>query len=86
MSNPHSKGTPACNSLHHVTTTLQQNDNDLQTTEVLRNKLVEVFFQEGSFSSPAVLRISQELDEYIVAIQKRANFTKEVRRYESNLG
>ncbi|MBG9801679.1 aspartyl-phosphate phosphatase Spo0E family protein [Brevibacillus laterosporus] len=36
----------------------------------MRQKLVELFIQEGSFSSPAVLQLSQQLDEYIVAIQK----------------
>ncbi|MBA4535208.1 aspartyl-phosphate phosphatase Spo0E family protein [Brevibacillus halotolerans] len=64
MPKPHSKGTPTYKSLHYAT------GNDLQTIEALRHKLVELFFQEGSFSSPSVLQLSQELDEYIVAIQK----------------
>ncbi|QOT01489.1 aspartyl-phosphate phosphatase Spo0E family protein (plasmid) [Brevibacterium sp. JNUCC-42] len=51
--------------------TLSQNDYDLQRdTEALRHKLVQLFFKEGSFSSPAVLEISQQLDEFIVAVQK----------------
>lgn len=68
---PDSKGTFSSKSLHYATTTtLSQNGGELQTIEVLRHKLVELFFQEGSFSSPAVLQLSQQLDEYIVIIQK----------------
>ncbi|MBM7111686.1 aspartyl-phosphate phosphatase Spo0E family protein [Brevibacillus laterosporus] len=51
--------------------TLSQNDCDLQRkTEALREKLVQLFFQEGSFTSPAVLEISKQLDDCIVATQK----------------
>ncbi|TPH10721.1 aspartyl-phosphate phosphatase Spo0E family protein [Brevibacillus laterosporus] len=60
-----STGTSSFQSLH-CATTLSQNDD----LEVVRQKLVELFIQEGSFSSPAVLQLSQQLDEYIVAIQK----------------
>lgn len=67
---PDSKGTFSLKSLHYATTTLPQNGGELQTIETLRQKLVELFFQEGSFSSPAVLQLSQELDKYIVSIQK----------------
>ncbi|MGG0810204.1 aspartyl-phosphate phosphatase Spo0E family protein [Brevibacillus laterosporus] len=50
---------------------LAQNDCDLQrTTEVLRQKLVQLVFSEGSFTSPSVLEISQQLDNCIVATQK----------------
>ncbi|AIG28963.1 aspartyl-phosphate phosphatase Spo0E family protein [Brevibacillus laterosporus] len=56
--------------------TLSQNDCDLQRkTEALREKLVQLFFQEGSFTSPAVLEISKQLDDCIVATQK-IQFTK----------
>ncbi|MED1786653.1 aspartyl-phosphate phosphatase Spo0E family protein [Brevibacillus laterosporus] len=66
----HSKGTSSSQSLDCVTT-LSQNDGELQNDlEVLRQKLVKLVSQEGSFSSPAVLQISQQLDEYIVSIQK----------------
>ncbi|RFB28244.1 aspartyl-phosphate phosphatase Spo0E family protein [Brevibacillus sp. VP] len=55
----------------NCTISLSQNDCDLQrTTEVLREKLVQIFFSEGSFTSPAVLEISQQLDDCIVATQK----------------
>ncbi|MFB0831665.1 aspartyl-phosphate phosphatase Spo0E family protein [Brevibacillus laterosporus] len=36
----------------------------------MRQKLVELFIQEGYFSSPEVLQLSWQLDEYLVAIQK----------------
>ncbi|KJJ66029.1 aspartyl-phosphate phosphatase Spo0E family protein [Clostridium sp. FS41] len=50
---------------------LPQNDCDLQrTTEALREKLVQLFLSEGSFTSPSVLEISQQLDDCIVATQK----------------
>nr|WP_313507913.1 aspartyl-phosphate phosphatase Spo0E family protein [Brevibacillus laterosporus] len=50
---------------------LPQNDCDLQRkTETLREKLVQLFFLEGSFTSPAVLEISEQLDDCIVATQK----------------
>jgi len=29
-----------------------------------------LYFKEGSFSSPTVLQLSQQLDEYLVAYQK----------------
>ncbi|WP_233882822.1 aspartyl-phosphate phosphatase Spo0E family protein [Brevibacillus laterosporus] len=38
--------------------------------EDLQQKLVELYLKEGSFSSPSVLQLSQQLDEYIVSIQK----------------
>ncbi|QDX95698.1 aspartyl-phosphate phosphatase Spo0E family protein [Brevibacillus laterosporus] len=80
MPQPHSKGTPSSKSLHYATTTLSQNDCDLQqateTLEALRHKLVKLFCREGSFSSPEVLQMSRQLDEYIVAIQKRSKLTE----------
>ncbi|MBG9790514.1 aspartyl-phosphate phosphatase Spo0E family protein [Brevibacillus laterosporus] len=72
----HSKGASSSQSLHCDTTLSQDNGELHNDLEVLRHKLVELFFQEGSFTSPAVLRISQQLDEHILAIQNRANFTK----------
>ncbi|MBG9776009.1 aspartyl-phosphate phosphatase Spo0E family protein [Brevibacillus laterosporus] len=55
----------------NYTISLSQNDCDLQrATEVLRKKLVQLFFSEGSFTSPSVLEISQQLDDCIVATQK----------------
>ncbi|MGG1443476.1 aspartyl-phosphate phosphatase Spo0E family protein [Brevibacillus laterosporus] len=45
--------------------------NDLQKNiELLRKGLEMVYFKEGSFSSPIVLQLSQQQDEYIVAYQK----------------
>ncbi|AKF94687.1 aspartyl-phosphate phosphatase Spo0E family protein [Brevibacillus laterosporus] len=45
--------------------------DDLQKLiEILRQELEQVFFREGSFLHPAVLQMSQQLDEYIVALQK----------------
>ncbi|MFB0832658.1 Spo0E family sporulation regulatory protein-aspartic acid phosphatase [Brevibacillus laterosporus] len=45
--------------------------NDLQqTVENLQQQLVDLYDTEGSFSSPAILQLSQQLDEYIVVIQK----------------
>ncbi|QDX94775.1 aspartyl-phosphate phosphatase Spo0E family protein [Brevibacillus laterosporus] len=45
--------------------------NDLQKNiELLRKELEMLYFKEGSFSSPIVLQLSQQLDEYIVALQK----------------
>ncbi|QOT01483.1 aspartyl-phosphate phosphatase Spo0E family protein (plasmid) [Brevibacterium sp. JNUCC-42] len=67
---PDSKGTSS-SKLQNCAITLSQNDYDLQRdTEALRHKLVQLFFKEGSFSSPAVLEISQQLDEFILAVQK----------------
>ncbi|TPG65781.1 aspartyl-phosphate phosphatase Spo0E family protein (plasmid) [Brevibacillus laterosporus] len=63
-----SKGT---SELQNCAITLSQNDCDLQRkTESLRHKLVQLFFKKGSFLHPEVLQMSQQLDEYIVAIQK----------------
>ncbi|MFB0832776.1 Spo0E family sporulation regulatory protein-aspartic acid phosphatase [Brevibacillus laterosporus] len=46
-------------------------ENDLlKAFEDLQQKLVELYLKEGSFSSPSVLQLSQQLDEYIVSIQK----------------
>ncbi|AUM67308.1 sporulation protein Spo0E [Brevibacillus laterosporus] len=46
-------------------------ENDLiNAFEDLQQKLVELYLKEGSFSSPSVLQLSQQLDEYIVSIQK----------------
>nr|WP_258399061.1 aspartyl-phosphate phosphatase Spo0E family protein [Brevibacillus laterosporus] len=75
MPQPHSKGTSSSKSLYYATTTLSQNDRDLQQdTEALRHELVKLFYQKGSFSNPEVLQMSQQLDMYIVAIQKRSKF------------
>ncbi|AUM66247.1 aspartyl-phosphate phosphatase Spo0E family protein [Brevibacillus sp. 7WMA2] len=49
-----------------------QTEDELHTdTENLRKKLVELVCKEGTFSSLAVLEMSQQLDEYIVHMQKR---------------
>ncbi|MED1665961.1 aspartyl-phosphate phosphatase Spo0E family protein [Brevibacillus laterosporus] len=46
-------------------------ENDLlKSFEDLQQKLVELYRTEGSFLSPTVLQLSQQLDEYIVLIQK----------------
>nr|WP_068794301.1 aspartyl-phosphate phosphatase Spo0E family protein [Brevibacillus laterosporus] len=46
-------------------------ENDLlKAFEDLQQKLVELYRTEGSFLSPTVLQLSQQLDEYIVLIQK----------------
>ncbi|WP_328512825.1 aspartyl-phosphate phosphatase Spo0E family protein [Brevibacillus laterosporus] len=42
----------------------------LKAFEVIQQKLVELYRLEVSFVNPAVLQLSQQLDEYIVAIQK----------------
>ncbi|PPA81173.1 hypothetical protein C4A76_24095 [Brevibacillus laterosporus] len=42
----------------------------LKAFEDIQQKLVELYRLEGSFVNPAVLQLSQQLDEYIVAIQK----------------
>ncbi|TPG89453.1 aspartyl-phosphate phosphatase Spo0E family protein [Brevibacillus laterosporus] len=39
-------------------------------SEVLRQKLEMLYYKEGSFSSRAILQMSQQLDEYIVTFQK----------------
>ncbi|MCR8962855.1 MULTISPECIES: aspartyl-phosphate phosphatase Spo0E family protein [Brevibacillus] len=45
--------------------------NDLQKNiEILRQELEMLYYKEGSFSSPTVLQLSQQLDEYLVAYQK----------------
>ncbi|MGG0871356.1 aspartyl-phosphate phosphatase Spo0E family protein [Brevibacillus laterosporus] len=55
-------------------------ENDLlKSFEDLQQKLVELYRTEGSFLSPTVLQISQQLDEYIVAIQKMAKNLNECR-------
>ncbi|TPG71099.1 aspartyl-phosphate phosphatase Spo0E family protein [Brevibacillus laterosporus] len=41
--------------------------------EVLRKELEHRYFKKGSFLHPEVLRMSQQLDEYIVVFQ---NLTK----------
>ncbi|MGG3873361.1 Spo0E family sporulation regulatory protein-aspartic acid phosphatase [Brevibacillus laterosporus] len=45
--------------------------NDLQKLiELLRKELEMLYYQEGTFLHPAVLQMSQQLDEYIVIFQK----------------
>ncbi|WP_094699607.1 aspartyl-phosphate phosphatase Spo0E family protein [Brevibacillus laterosporus] len=45
--------------------------NDLQKNiELLRKELEKLYYKEGSFSSQAVLQMSQQLDEYIVMFEK----------------
>ncbi|MCG7317992.1 aspartyl-phosphate phosphatase Spo0E family protein [Brevibacillus laterosporus] len=45
--------------------------DDLQKLiELLRKELEQVYFKKGSFINPAVLQMSQQLDEYIVILQK----------------
>nr|WP_277548648.1 aspartyl-phosphate phosphatase Spo0E family protein [Brevibacillus laterosporus] len=52
-------------------------ENDLlKAFEDLQQKLVELYLKEGSFSSPSVLQLSQQLDEYIVSIQKLTKASK----------
>ncbi|MGG0797260.1 aspartyl-phosphate phosphatase Spo0E family protein [Brevibacillus laterosporus] len=43
------------------------------TTETLRQKLIQLYCKEGSFSSEKVAKMSQELDKYIVKIQEWKN-------------
>lgn len=62
------KGVPRVNKLFE---TPQRENELLKDFESLQQELVERYLEEGSFSSPSVLQLSQELDEYIVAIQKR---------------
>ncbi|OAJ72451.1 sporulation protein Spo0E [Brevibacillus sp. SKDU10] len=38
--------------------------------ELLRKELEMLYYQEGSFLHPEVLQMSQQLDEYIIEIQK----------------
>lgn len=45
-------------------------DDLQQTVEDFQQQLVDLYDTEGSFSSPAILQLSQQLDEYIVVIQK----------------
>nr|WP_278430417.1 aspartyl-phosphate phosphatase Spo0E family protein [Brevibacillus laterosporus] len=48
-----------------------QLENDLQRhIEILRKELEQVYFKKGSFINPTVLQMSQQLDEYIVILQK----------------
>ncbi|MCG7317983.1 aspartyl-phosphate phosphatase Spo0E family protein [Brevibacillus laterosporus] len=48
-----------------------QLENDLQRLiEILRKELEQVYFKKGSFINPTVLQMSQQLDEYIVILQK----------------
>ncbi|MGG1443360.1 aspartyl-phosphate phosphatase Spo0E family protein [Brevibacillus laterosporus] len=48
-----------------------QLENDLQKIiEILRQELVMLYYKEGSFVHPTVLQMSQQLNDYIVAIQK----------------
>ncbi|CCF16715.1 spo0E like sporulation regulatory family protein [Brevibacillus laterosporus GI-9] len=42
----------------------------LKAVEDLKQQLVEQYLKEGSFLNPTVIQLSQQLDEYIVAIQK----------------
>nr|WP_242066159.1 aspartyl-phosphate phosphatase Spo0E family protein [Brevibacillus laterosporus] len=44
--------------------------NLLNSTEVLRQKLIKLYCKEGSFSNERVVKMSQELDEYIVKTQR----------------
>ncbi|MBG9774599.1 aspartyl-phosphate phosphatase Spo0E family protein [Brevibacillus laterosporus] len=46
-------------------------ENDLlKSFEDLQQKLLELYRIEGSFLSPTVLHLSQQLDKYIIVIQK----------------
>ncbi|MDN9010908.1 aspartyl-phosphate phosphatase Spo0E family protein [Brevibacillus laterosporus] len=38
--------------------------------EILRQELELLYYKKGSFVHPAVLQLSQQLDEYIVILQK----------------
>ncbi|TPG73505.1 aspartyl-phosphate phosphatase Spo0E family protein [Brevibacillus laterosporus] len=40
------------------------------STEKLREQLIHLYCKEGAFSSEKVVKKSQELDKYIVKIQK----------------
>ncbi|WP_212931001.1 aspartyl-phosphate phosphatase Spo0E family protein [Brevibacillus halotolerans] len=45
--------------------------DDLQKLiELLRCRLEMLYYKEGSFVHPAVLQLSQRLDEYIVMFEK----------------
>ncbi|AYK09251.1 aspartyl-phosphate phosphatase Spo0E family protein [Brevibacillus laterosporus] len=46
-------------------------EHDLQKSiEVLRQELAKLYFKKGWLVHPAVLYLSQQLDEYIVIFQK----------------
>ncbi|MED1664125.1 aspartyl-phosphate phosphatase Spo0E family protein [Brevibacillus laterosporus] len=48
-----------------------QLEHDLQKLiELLRKELEMLYYKEGLFLNPSVLQMSQQLDEYIVEIQK----------------
>ncbi|MCR8987889.1 aspartyl-phosphate phosphatase Spo0E family protein [Brevibacillus laterosporus] len=48
-----------------------QSKDDLQKLiEILRQELAQLYFKKGSLVHPAVLQLSQQLDEYIVIFQK----------------
>ncbi|AYK06054.1 MULTISPECIES: aspartyl-phosphate phosphatase Spo0E family protein [Brevibacillus] len=48
-----------------------QLENDLQKLiELLRKELEMLYYRKGSFIHPAVLQMSQQLDEYIVMFEK----------------
>ncbi|MDN9011557.1 aspartyl-phosphate phosphatase Spo0E family protein [Brevibacillus laterosporus] len=48
-----------------------QPENDLQKLiEVLRQEFAQLYYKKGSFVHPTVLQLSQQLDEYIVILQK----------------
>ncbi|MED1789236.1 aspartyl-phosphate phosphatase Spo0E family protein [Brevibacillus laterosporus] len=42
----------------------------LNSTEKLREQLIHLYCKEGAFSSEKVLKLSQDLDKYIVKMQK----------------
>ncbi|UHA74561.1 aspartyl-phosphate phosphatase Spo0E family protein [Paenibacillus sp. 481] len=43
----------------------------IQKTEVLRNQLVQLVLQKDSFVDDDVLKLSQDLDQHIMLIQKK---------------
>ncbi|MCR8985133.1 aspartyl-phosphate phosphatase Spo0E family protein [Brevibacillus laterosporus] len=52
------------------TENLKLKDDLRKLIEILRQELAQLYFKNGSFLHPAVLQLSQQLDEYIVIFQK----------------
>ncbi|AYK07413.1 aspartyl-phosphate phosphatase Spo0E family protein [Brevibacillus laterosporus] len=48
----------------------QSKDELQKLIEILRQELEQLYFKKGSFLHPTVLQLSQQLDEYIVILQK----------------
>lgn len=62
---------------------MEKNLIELQL-QSLRDKLYEVVEEKGSFTHPAVLAISEEADQLIVALQAMKQYGDQCNSYESN--